>query len=339
MDALFNINRQKDFNSSKKLIIGSYIITMHFQNENSRDIFSRPFSHLAGEFEKKVYPQEGTRESPDLEIFVIHDEEGKDPIPAWKKFEDDSSEDKKLIVYNKDGKHLLYNHESKVLTGYDKNTKKAYYYIPRLDMLPYYEKAAPMRMIFHHFCEENFMTLVHGASVSINGKGILLIGSGGSGKTTTAISAVLNGFEYLGDDYVILNPKDRSIFSIYSSSKIRWESGKIVTGLENLAINSKDEDKGYFFMEDQGKKIRKRSTLGAVVIPRIGQGETTYSRIPAAKALLILSASTIFQMPGSGNRTLKDISKILKDVPVFEMVLGRDTEKTNNKLEEIIKGL
>ncbi len=48
--------------------------------------------------------------------------------------------------------------------------------------------------------------VMHAAGVAIDGRGILLIGAGGRGKTTTALAAVQRGFDYLGDDLSIVTP-------------------------------------------------------------------------------------------------------------------------------------
>lgn len=330
MNQLFGIGKETEQWRRTTIALDKFYVNMHFPTDQSQAIFLRPFAHLITEAQSDA----------DLNLFVNHGKSGEKPLKAWQHFENDSSDEKKLHVYNKDGQHLLYNHDSKVLTGYDSHEHTAYYYIPSLDMLPFYEKAAPMRMIFHHFAKSNGWSLVHGASIGMDGKGILLIGRGGSGKTTTALSAALAGFEYLGDDYVILNPKTQSILSLYASGKFRWDSETILHGIEKLAVNSKDEEKGYFFLNRKLANLEKKLTFSGLVIPSIGEGtETTFRRIPAAKALLVLASSTIFQMPGSGNKTLRNISDAIKNIPVYEMVLGNDTEMINKQLNELIKGL
>lgn len=332
MDRIFSIKDPSRFEFAFNLAIGSAQIRMHFASRESQVLFTRPFAHLA----EPSIPKAAVR----LDIYVLHDRPGGEPLEAWNRFERESSHEKQRQLYQSKGQHLLYQHESKVLAGYDSHAQKAYYYIPSLDMLPFYEKAAPMRMIFHHLAEENGWSLVHGAAVGLDGKGILLVGAGGSGKTTTALSAAMSGFEYLGDDYVILNPKDGSILSLYQSGKFRWDAGKILTGIEKLAVNTHADRKGIFFLNEGIARVSKKLPFCGVVIPRIGGGRvSSYRPLPAAKALLVLSSSTIFQMPGSGKSTLQSISKAIRNVPAYEMVLGTCPEEINSKLAELIKGM
>ena len=202
MDQIFSIKSPQQFDYTLNFAIDSVGIRMHFSSKESQMIFSRPFVHLTKESEQA--------KTDIFHIYVCHDAPGAKPLKTWQEFERNSSEERQRQLYSQKGQHLLYQHDSKVLAGYDSRTKKAYYYIPALDMLPFYEKAAPMRMIFHHLAQSQGWSLVHSASIGLDNKGILLIGAGGSGKTTTALSAALAGFFYLGDDYVLLNPQDES---------------------------------------------------------------------------------------------------------------------------------
>ena len=329
MDILFNISGFGEFPFRTYVELNGISICMHFLNEKARNVFSRPFSHLETE----------EKENSGFDIYVIHGGPAEEPIEGWRRFEREASEERKLLTYGKDGTYVLYNYESKVLAGYDSKRKKACYYIPSLDMLPLYEMAAPMKIVFHHFAQDHGMILVHGAAIAMDGIGVLIAGRGGSGKTTTAICAALGGFDYLGDDYVILDPENKAIHSLYSSSKIRWDSEKLLPELGSLAVNGRNEDKGYFFMNEINDRVRKSVRLRAVVIPKLGGEDPSYARISGITALRVLSSSTIFQMPGSGQRILGEISRVLRDIPVYEMILGRDVFRNNRKFEELIKGL
>ncbi|MBN2829206.1 MAG: hypothetical protein JXR56_02670 [Candidatus Cloacimonetes bacterium] len=329
METLFNICGCGEFLFRTHIKLKGISICLHFLNKNAKGVFSRPFSHLEIE----------TDGDPEFDIYVMHGGPSSEPIDGWKRFERDASEERKLLIFSNDGKHILYNYESKVLSGYDSQNKKAYYYIPNLDILPFYEKAAPMRMIFHHFAQDYGMILVHGAAIAIDGHGILMAGKGGSGKTTTAICAALRGFDYLGDDYVILDTDDKIIYSLYSSCKIRWDSEELLPELASFAVNTRNEDKGYFFMNEINGRIRKSIRLYVVVIPQIGGDESSYLKTGGINALRVLSSSTIFQMPGSGRTTLHNISKAIRNVPAYEMILSSCPEEINKRLTELVKGI
>ena len=49
--------------------------------------------------------------------------------------------------------------------------------------------------------------LVHGACVGVDGKGVLICARGGGGKSTLSVLSMLRGFEYVSDDFLILERK------------------------------------------------------------------------------------------------------------------------------------
>jgi hypothetical protein len=65
------------------------------------------------------------------------------------------------------------------------------------------------------------MPLVHAGLVSKSGRGVLLAGPAGSGKSTSAITSACSGFDYLSEDLVALQSSSDEGFvghSLYSSA-------------------------------------------------------------------------------------------------------------------------
>ncbi|MDP3385816.1 MAG: hypothetical protein Q8S24_01175 [Eubacteriales bacterium] len=322
------------FGIGRMIRIKDKFIQVLFQSEKDANRIMSPFRHL--ETDSDMIGESSLR------IYVFQNIEPGNDFPVWESLNRWASEGEKLQMYNRETRHILYNDESKVLTAIDTQSAEAYYYMPCLDSMPYYEKAAPMRMIFHHWAQSNGMLLIHGACIGLGGKGLLLAGKGGTGKSTTAISAALAGFDFLGDDYLLADPTDRTIHSLYGSSKIRWDATQILPVAGTLTVNRREEDeKGIFFLKDvESCRLSKSLMLGAVILPKIGGGQlSTYNRTTMTEGLMPLASSTIFQMPGSGKETLNAISSLLKGIPVFRMSLSQDTDEINSKLREIISNL
>jgi hypothetical protein len=320
---------------NRTIKIKDKLIQFYFMTEHDAESMMPPFEHL------RVI-EHTTNMHDTFHIYILHDEGKEKKFPIWERLEKAASNDKKLQTYNHHPFHLLYNYDSKVLTGINTDKNEGYYYIPSLSDRPYYEKAAPMRMIFHYWAQAQGLILLHGASVGFNHKGVLMAGRGGSGKSTTALSAALAGFDYLGDDYVIADPNGKTIHSLYGSSKTRWNAEKIIPDIKELAINSGSEDeKGIFFLDkDKGFNIGKSLALKAVLLPVItGGSETCFVKINGTEALMSLASSTIFQMPGSGKELLSEISKLIKDIPQYRIMLGNKPEEINEKLKKMINQL
>jgi hypothetical protein len=65
---------------------------------------------------------------------------------------------------------------------------------------------------------------LHAACVGINGKGVLLIGETGAGKTTAALHCLLNGFDFLAEDSVFVAPEGLRATAVANFMHIRSDS-------------------------------------------------------------------------------------------------------------------
>ena len=282
----------------------------------------------------------GNHAAPEFHIFACDNKILNRALPGWKQFEEISGKEAMLVTYNSETIHALYNPESHIFSLVDTAARRGWYYLPQVSDLPYYEKAAPMRMLLHWWCEMTERVLVHGAAVGWNSQAVLLAGRGGTGKSTTAMLAAQSGFDFLGDDYVVLdNAHGPSVLSAYNSVKFRWEMTDRLPETKIHAVNhSQDDDKGYFYLYQTHRDILAESLpLKAVLLPSIAQKDkTTFFRLPSTRGLLGLAASSIFQMPGSGKQTLTNLADILKDIPVYQMSLGTDNAEIVNSLKTFL---
>ena len=275
-----------------------------------------------------------------FQIFVCDKNVLNRDLPGWSQFTEFSAEDNKILMYNAGTIHALYNPDSQVFSLIDTALDRGWYYLPQAADLPYYEKAAPMRMLLHWWCETSGRVLVHAAAVGWDSRAALLTGRGGTGKSTTAMLAAQSGFSFLGDDYVILdNVRGPAVLSAYNSVKFRWDMLERLPSAGTLSVNDPQTDeKGYFYLyETHPSSLAMILPIKAVLLPAIERrSKTTFVRLPSARGLLSLAASSIFQMPGSGQPTLKRLADILRDTPVYQMSLGTDNEEIAQALRDFL---
>ncbi len=219
-----------------------------------------------------------------------------------------------------------------------------FYCVPSAMTLPYYETAAPLRLLFHWWLKENGAQLIHSGCIGKSGKGILLAGKGGSGKSTTTLACLLNGMQYLGDDYVILSMRpDAAIYSLYNSGKIHADNLQRLPALLPLVKNSDslDTQKAIAFLYDFfPSQVIGSLPLHAILMPKItGKKETIIKKTSPATALMALAPSTIFQMAGSGEKTLDTLAQCVSKIPVFILELGIEAKEIANFLDMFIGNL
>ena len=71
--------------------------------------------------------------------------------------------------------------------------------------LPDWDFSFPMRDFLHWGLQSIGWRLVHSGTLGVNGRGALIIGAGGSGKSGTTLAGLTRGLQTVGDDYIALS--------------------------------------------------------------------------------------------------------------------------------------
>lgn len=249
----------------------------------------------------------------------------------------------KILMVNSASFHMQYNPDSTIYSVMDTDTKKAYYYANDFMKIPYYEKSAPLRFVLHWWCELHAMCLVHAAAVGVDGAGVLLVGRGGTGKSSLALSAAVHGLKYAGDDYVGLSNKPiTSAVGIYCSAKVNTDVLGKLPALHGHVANPDraDNDKALLFLDENFKSVwTKEIPLKAIVAPKISEGKAGLKKSPAIQIFAEIASSTIFQMPGSGAQTLRTLKNIFQELPVYTFELDTDFAANARLLQEFCERL
>ncbi len=210
----------------------------------------------------------------------------------------------------------------------DMETNEAVFYAPAPDVVPFYDSAAPLRSLLARWLTLRGLQLVHGGAVGVNGRGILLGGRSGSGKSTTSLLCLEDGMDYVSDDYSVLSlsPSPR-VHSLYNSAKIRPEDLERFPKLFGEAQhNIGDEKRHVFIFEQHPEQVVRSLELMAVVLPRVvGSGATQLVRVGGAAALMALAPSSIFQLPGAGAPAFDYLSQLVRAAPCYRLELGGST--------------
>jgi hypothetical protein len=228
---------------------------------------------------------------------------------------------------------------------YDKKNNTAYFSALNAKALPDWICAAPFRTIFHWFFSQNDIHLIHGAVVGVGGKSILLGARGGSGKSTTALSCILSGMDYLADDYAAVDINKKIAYNLYNSVKITPDSLKNFPQLKEKMWNEKsfggkkDFGKAIIFLSKYfPAQIKDQSALTAIFIP-ILKKETKV--VPASKlsTLLALAPTILFQLPLAQSNKMEDIKEIVSSLPCYLLELGPDVHKVPKAIASFLKNL
>ena len=217
------------------------------------------------------------------------------------------------------------------------------FWIRSAEGLPYWTQASPFRSLFHWWMEKYGAQLVHAAAVGTRDGGLLITGKGGVGKSTTALTCLAAGFDYVGDDYVLLTGGEApAAHSLYRTAKVNpADMGRFARFHPRLlgAAAVAGEEKAVIFLEDDGPGSLVASLpIKAVLTPRFGSAPETHIET-IDKALLIGAATytTLAQLPHAGQKTADFIEAQLRRVPGYSLVLGHDVERVPEALAALLQ--
>ena len=98
-----------------------------------------------------------------------------------------------------------------------------------------WEHGSPLRNLLRWALADHGVHLLHGAAIGVpGGGGVLLLGVGGAGKSTTALTCLAAGFDVVADDYVLVDAEPRA-HRLYSIAKLGAGSLALVPGLAPFA--------------------------------------------------------------------------------------------------------
>ena len=172
---------------------------------------------------------------------------------------------------------------------------------------------------------------VHGASVGTPDGGVLLVGRGGSGKSTVALSSLGSELLYAGDDYVAVavEPAPR-VQSLYSSGKLEpYHAHGLLPHLLPLLSNAErlESEKAVLYVHEHfPEQTTSGFPLAAVFVPRVraSQRESRIVEASRAEAFAALAPSTILQLHTADSTAFAAMKKLVARVPCYGLEVGSD---------------
>ena len=110
------------------------------------------------------------------------------------------------------------------------------------------DRARPLQRVMSELCRALGIQDIHAALVGKDGRGVLLVGAGGRGKTTASLDALHGGLQFLGDDSVAIGEDEANRlcgYSLYASARVRAPAAFALAFLSwALAVSHATRGKG-----------------------------------------------------------------------------------------------
>jgi hypothetical protein len=212
------------------------------------------------------------------------------------------------------------------------------------DRLSLYECGRPLHVPLSLWYSDHDILLVHAGLVSHNGNGILLTGSSGAGKTTSALSCLAAGFRYLADDLAgleLLGDGAAWGHSIYGSALVDQEILRRLPGLSQHAIpgtHGFEEKRLVLISRVNPSRLMGKTIVRAIGLVRVADSDQTRVRA-ATKGESLLSMVRSALQSGvltPGKRGFELLGYLSDNVPSFWLELGRDVEDIASCIRELL---
>lgn len=236
--------------------------------------------------------------------------------------------------------------DSKVVEAFDPQSQTWFYAVENLEPEEFIKQGHVFVQQLNHIIKTPQTNLVHGAVVGVKGNGVLFCARGQRGKSTLTVLSMLKGFEYVSDDYLILDKSENTlkaspIYSIITLSPRMYN--ELYNELDGKFVsNNARKDKYVINIAPYHKQFRVNYPIKLCVFPEIvNQAEPKIYECSATdkgRAIVQLIQSTVSQMRDCNDPgVIRKLLNFIKDLPFYKMELCPNIQKNTEFLREFLE--
>jgi hypothetical protein len=185
--------------------------------------------------------------------------------------------------------------------------------------------------------------LVHAGAVAVDGRGVLIVGVSGRGKSTTVLACAQTGFSFLGDDVCVVEAGPAgglpSVHGIYATAKLNPDSRDRLGVRDWQVLGITPKGKEAVALPPEISFDRTVPLVAIVGVRSDGQSGGEVRRVAAPAAMGLLAATALRMFPGSGapTRWLRAAASIAREVPAYELGLDWHLERVSAAVRAIVE--
>jgi len=254
--------------------------------------------------------------------------DGWDPPAAWDVEAGFSSREFEQILAAADQRGF-YHHDGPSWQLYDRAAGLGVQTLPSPLGLPPWELASPLRLFLHWAYAASNLRLTHAATLGLDGRGALIVGASGSGKSATTLAGLVNGLESVGDDYVLVESGSRvvahPVFAVLKQDREGLRRARVtMADVERTRLNWQGKielDAAACFPGGLAEQLE----IFALLIPEIARARrTSLQPVTIHEAALALAPSAVFQLPGDSAEGFRFVADLVRRLPAFRLRLSED---------------
>ena len=185
--------------------------------------------------------------------------------------------------------------------------------------------------------------MVHAAGLAISGRGLLIAGQSGAGKTTLALALLRAGFGFLADDTVFLSVGKNALRILAFPDEVDVTSQTLgfFPELHGLADSPKPVERAkHAFCSTHAYGVAPcwDCAPDTIVFPQpAGRHQSVLTPMPKAEALMQLVCNVVRTEPRSSQAHLDALAGLVKHSRCFRMQTGRDFDRLPALLRSVME--
>jgi hypothetical protein len=280
-----------------------------------------------------------SEEQFDLTIDLWDEEQTKFPCPV--DLISDESQKLRTVTASKNSR-ILADQDSDTSIFLDRKDRRIIASFASAYKMNNYDLSKPFNRLLALWYRDMNVEVIHSSMISKNKKGILFLGEGGSGKTTSALSCLNDGFNYLGDDHVGLTKVNDIFFgySLFASALINTNHFKQFPQLQKFELQKniqRDAKSIIYFANEHSNKIDNSAEIAVLLLPKVVDSKhTSFRKAGKGETFLAVAPSSLRLQISPNKKAFDTISHLIDRIPSYCLELGTDLDEIPKCVNEII---
>lgn len=228
----------------------------------------------------------------------------------------------------------------------DVENKVYYYGVPDFDPEEFIKEGHIFVQQINRLIQNETTNIAHGAIIGFNNNGLLMCARGQRGKSTLTVHAMMHGFEYVSDDYQILENREGQVYAypIYSIITLSPKMyGELYDDLKGKFVsNNARKDKYVINIAAYHDQFRSSYPIRLCLFPEIVSDPepsiTFCTSEEKGRAIVQLIQSTVAQMQDVNNhQVIRKLFDMVKDLDFYKFNLCRNIDANTEYLRNFLK--
>ena len=233
-----------------------------------------------------------------------------------------------VLRANDDIYYLWLDEAGGYLNAIDRRRRRGLVWVTHPERIASWHVARPLIHAIKGISFSTPWTPIHAAAAAWQGRAIVAVGQSGAGKTSIALASAMSGWNYLGDDAVLVRAGPATVARLYSSARVRPDMFEIFADAMAASLGTSDdagELKAELDMRRIGACREDSAPLAAIVLPE-RHGAPRPQLLPVSRSetvrRIILAARQSIQ--GDDRSTFDKLGALVREVPCYRFDPGPD---------------